>query len=239
MALGVGGQAVAGLVDRAVLADAGQHVGEAAPVGRVSMDIVGCDQRRSGAPGDLRELSDPCPVVAAIEVARGEMDRIPDAATQRDQALLEVPIRGTVLGRQHDQYLARRVIEQVGKPDLAFSLGSAPPADCEQPRKPAIGGAVARQAEHAGCVDEVEPRADDELHAGLPCGRMGADDAGQRVSVGHRDRVQAEGGRGLHQLSGVRGAAQKGEVGRHLELCIGPGHANNPWRNHAGGTSGR
>ena len=229
VAFGIGGEAVAGLVDRAMLADAGQHVGQPFPVGRVRVNVVGRDQRRAGTGGDPGEPVDPRPVVAAIEVARGEMNRIPDAATKRGQIFLEAPVVGAAVpGRQHDQDLARRVIEQVGKPDLALSLGGAAPADREQPRQPAIGGAVAGQAQHAGRVGEVEPRADDELHAGLPRGRMGADDAGQRVSVGHRDRMQTEGGRRLHQLSGVRGAAQKGEVGGRLEFRIGPGHANNP-----------
>ena len=72
-----------------------------------------------------------------------------------------------------------------------------------------------------------------------PRGRMGADHAGQRVAVGHRDRMEAERGSRPHQLAGMRGAAEEGEVGRHLEFGIGRGHANSPWRNQAGGAPGR
>ena len=142
-----------------------------------------------------------------------------------------------IRGRQRDQDLPRRVVEQVGEPDLALPLGGAAPADGQQPREPSVGGAVARQAEHAGRVGEVEPCADDQLHVDLPRGRVGAHHAGERVAVGHRDRVQAERGSRPHQLPGMRGAAEEGEVGRHLELGIGRGHANSPWMNQAGGAS--
>ena len=49
MALGVGGKAKTGFVDRAVLADAGQHVLQRPPLRAVVEHVVGRDQRNAGA----------------------------------------------------------------------------------------------------------------------------------------------------------------------------------------------
>ena len=73
MALGVGDQTIARLIDRAVLADAGEHVLERPPCGRVVEHVAGGDQarrrRRQARPASR------CAVIAAIEVLRGQITR--------------------------------------------------------------------------------------------------------------------------------------------------------------------
>jgi hypothetical protein len=61
VALGVGLQPPAGLVDGGPLADAGQHVLQHAPVGVVIEDGVGGDHRRAGALGHGRQPVQPAP----------------------------------------------------------------------------------------------------------------------------------------------------------------------------------
>ena len=73
MALGIGGEPVAGTVDGTVLADAGHHIGQQAPLRHVIMDIVGGDQRCAAARRKGGQPGQPGGVVAAVEMARGEV----------------------------------------------------------------------------------------------------------------------------------------------------------------------
>ena len=59
VALGIGGEARPGRVERRALADAGQHVGERPPLGCVHGDVVGGDERQARAPrqGGARSAS--------------------------------------------------------------------------------------------------------------------------------------------------------------------------------------
>ena len=72
MALGIGGEAAAGLVDRQVLADAGEHVLQLAPVGVMIEHVVDGDQRHAGLPRERARRGEPRAVVAAIEHGGGE-----------------------------------------------------------------------------------------------------------------------------------------------------------------------
>ena len=74
MPLGIGCEQPAGRVDGDVLADAGDHVLQRPPFGRVIEHVVDRDQRNAGVCGDRREPRQPAAVVAAIEHAGGEPD---------------------------------------------------------------------------------------------------------------------------------------------------------------------
>ena len=54
MPLGIGEEAIARLLDGAMLADAGQHILQRTARGDMGMDIVDGDQRRAGARGQGR-----------------------------------------------------------------------------------------------------------------------------------------------------------------------------------------
>ena len=73
MALGMGGEAKPGLVDRAMLADAGQHILQRPPLGDVVQHIVGRDERQPGLVGDRGEAGEAAYIVAAVEMMRGEI----------------------------------------------------------------------------------------------------------------------------------------------------------------------
>ena len=107
--------------------------------------------------------------------------------------------------------------DEIGVVEMAFALGRAALAEGQQPRQPAIGGAVRGIGEQARAVAQVEAAADDEPDPDLFRRMMRAHDAGQAVAVGDRDRLMAERGRGQHQLVRMRGAAQEREIGGDLQ----------------------
>ena len=72
MALGIDGEPPAGGVDRQMLADAGEHVLQLAPVGMVIEHVVDGDQRHAGLARELGAPRKPRAVVAAIEHGGGE-----------------------------------------------------------------------------------------------------------------------------------------------------------------------
>ncbi len=65
--LGIDGEPAAGLVDRQVLADAGDHVLQCPPVGVVIEHVIDGDQRHAGRPCGLGAAGKPRAVIAAIE----------------------------------------------------------------------------------------------------------------------------------------------------------------------------
>ena len=79
MPLGIGEEAIARLLDGAMLADAGQHILQRPARGNMGMDIVDGDQRRGGARGQGRQPSQAPPIVAAIEMLAGQIDMAGEA----------------------------------------------------------------------------------------------------------------------------------------------------------------
>jgi hypothetical protein len=73
MALGVREQALAGVVDRAALADAGQHVLQRPARGEMMVHVVGRQQRRARRARDRGQVGKALRVVAALQMADGEM----------------------------------------------------------------------------------------------------------------------------------------------------------------------
>ena len=73
--LGVGGKQEACLMNRRVLAHAGEHVLQRAPVGRVIEHVTRCDERRTAALGNLIQCPDAGPVVAPIGMRDGKVER--------------------------------------------------------------------------------------------------------------------------------------------------------------------
>ena len=108
----------------------------------------------------------------------------------------------------------------IGQPQATIALRRAPLAEGQQPGEPAIGGPVGGIAEDFRPVLGHQAGADKQPQADLLGRDMGAHHAGQAVAVGDPEGRKAEGGRGGHQLIGMRGGTQKTEVGRGLELGI-------------------
>ena len=126
MPLGIGLQAEAGFLDRHMLADAGQDVLQRAPLRRVIEHIVGGDQGQAMLRAELGELADPSCVIAAIEMADGEMrapaDIVAELLQERGEALVDL------LRRQRHQLLAEAMIQHVGvvSRHLPFSVRRLP-----------------------------------------------------------------------------------------------------------------
>ena len=104
--------------------------------------------------------------------------------------------------------------------ERALPLLGAHLPERQQAREAAIGGAVARQAQEARAVLQIETRPDDELQPDLLGGEVRAHDAGKRVAVGDGERGQAQRLRLRDELLAMRGAAQEREVGRDLQLGV-------------------
>jgi hypothetical protein len=82
MPLGIGEEAIARLLDGAMLADAGQDILQRTARGDMGMDIVDGDQRRAGPRCQGRQPGEAPPVVATIEMLAGEIDVAGEAGGQ-------------------------------------------------------------------------------------------------------------------------------------------------------------
>ncbi len=216
--LGIGEEPEAGFVERAMFADAGQHVVQAPARRHVIMHIVGGDERRAVFGRERRQAGEPRRIVAAIKMLGGEKGF--GAVDRLDRGEKAAALAAAIL-RQHDGDLAFGKGGEIGKADIAFALGRAPAAEAEQGRKPAVSGAILGQTKQAATLGQIEPRADHELDARALGGNMGAHDAGQRVAVGDRDRREPKRRRAFDQLLGMRRAAEEAEIGGDLELGVG------------------
>ncbi len=76
MALGVGLEEKTRLVDRGVLADAGEHVLQRAPLGHVVEHVAGRDQGHAATPREPGQRLEARGIVAAIDLLRREIARL-------------------------------------------------------------------------------------------------------------------------------------------------------------------
>ena len=222
MPLGVGLQPEAGLVDRAVLAHAGDHVLQRPPFGAVIEHVVGGHHRRAGVAGQVRQPRQALEVLGGVGPAGGQPDPAAQLAGHAGQIALE---RRVQPGRRHDQgQLAVGVLQEVLPEQVALALLGPALANRQQAGQAGEGLAV-------GGVDQQAGRAVHEIQAAAGQGadlerlgrRPGADHTGQAVAVGHPDGRQAQALGGRHQLVRVGGPAQEGEVGGGLELGVAVG----------------
>ena len=223
VALGIGGEPIAGLRHGGALADRGQHVLQGPALARVVVDVVGGDQRRLVALGQRRETVEAAAVVAPVEHVGGEVEgpRMAPAECGQRRGERRAILLVQAIRRQRDQHLALGVRRHVVEMEHATSLGRAPLAEGEQAAKAAVGGAVAGIAEEREPAGEVEPGACEQSQARRLRCDMGAHRAGEGVAVGDADGGEAEFRRPLHQLVGVGGAAQEAEVAHRLQLGVG------------------
>ena len=218
MALRIGKKTKARLIDRAVLADAGEHVLERTPRRGMRVHVVGRDEGDAEAPGELGQALDARAVVAAIEMVGGEIEAVAERGLELVERALEIPAK--FFRRQCHDELPFGVGEEVGERQAAFALLGPALAAREQGREPAVSGAVAGIGKEARPVLEIETRADDEAQARLARRRVRAHDTRERIAVRHGKCSVAELGGALHQLLRMRGAAEEAEVARHLQLGV-------------------
>ena len=156
--LGVGLQPQARFGDRALFADAGQHVLQGAPFGTVIEHVIGRDHRRADLAGQGVQRGDPFQIPRAIGPGRDQ----PDPARERIRQTLKLGLESLVQARRrHNQdQLAFAVAKQVVDGQLAVALLRATLADGEQAGQPPPRLAVGGIANHTRRpVREVEPAA--------------------------------------------------------------------------------
>src|SRR5665811_2558755 len=113
--------------------------------------------------------------------------------------------------------------QQIVELQNAAAFFGAQVAEREQAAEPAPAGAVARIDENVGrAFCELQPRA--RLIAQgqilLALGQMRAHHAGERIAVAQAESSEPNAGRLHHQLLGMRGAAQEGEIRGDREFDV-------------------
>ena len=218
---GVGLEAIAGFRNRALLADAGEHVGERLAAGVVVVGIVGGNQRRARLAGELVELAQAPALGAVVGEGGAEMDAAACGGRQRGEALGE--IRRDPPRRQGDEDLALARRDHLLEGEMALPLDGAAVAGGEQAAQPAVGLAVGRIAGRLEAVRRDEPGADQQPDLVLLGRPMRPHHAGQRIAVGDADGGKPQLRRPLHHLLRVRRPPQEREIGRRHQLGVG-GH---------------
>lgn len=111
----------------------------------------------------------------------------------------------------------------------AVVLAAARFAQRDEARQARIGGSIHGIDQHRHAIREIEPTADDQAQTGGAGCFQRPDDPSQRIAIDDAECFDAELFRRLEQFLCRGGAAQKGKVGRDLEL--GVAHAKIPWQN--------
>ena len=130
MALGIGFQPVAGLENRAFLANARQHIGERLARRMVIERIGGGEQRRPRPDRELGQLTQTTAFVAAIGKGGRQIDASSRMTSQRVYALLE--LRCQHARRDDDEDLTFACGSQLFEGEMALAFDGAPVAQSEQ-----------------------------------------------------------------------------------------------------------
>ena len=241
--LGVGlGQAPRRL-ERRSLADAGDDVGERAPLGRMHQRVVGRDERRAKLTRQRRAPRKPSPHVLAIGEARADPEAAaeglaevvesltltPALARKRERGRYPSPAcgrrwpEGPDEGQRHDlQPFA--MLDQILDAQMAFALGRAQISRRQDPAEPAISRAVFRIGEHVRRpVVKGEPRAGRDPRARnrsliLARKHMRPHDARERIAIGDPDPRKFEFGGARDHFLGMRSPAQKRKIRHRRQL---------------------
>ena len=221
MPLGIGVEQVARLRDRRLVADAGHHVLQRAPLGRVVMHIVGGENAQPVPARQRIQRVDARAVIAAVEMAHRDVAQAGQGPHERRQPGGE----GGDIGLRHgDQLHAFRMGGQVVQRQVAgpFLLPAAIRvlhlAPGQQGAEPAIRGAVTRIGEEGLTADQVQPAADHRADMRLQRGTVQPHDPRHRVEIRDTQRVVPLRPGGAGEVHRVRRAVQEGKAGGHAKL---------------------
>ena len=220
----------AGRGQRHPLPDAGQHVLQAPPFGRMVEDLHGGRGGKSEAVGQLPEadllqglLRPPVPGQEHIQAvsegrAEGFQDGLGTADPKRDQPWT--------------------VSAHLLPAHPAVPLGSAQVPGGQQPAEMGVAFPVLHQQQDLRAVLEADLRSRDQVDVQLPGADVGPDDAVHAVSVGEGQGGNAHVPAGFDQFLGMAGPFQEGVVALAPEGrvgCLGrpvrrqPVHSTRPW----------
>ena len=191
IAVGMALAAKAGVIDGAIVPDAGHHILQDAPRRDMEQDIIGDDGRHARARRQVRQFMEPQRVVRAAAKCQRQIGAVPKSLGEPAQAQRANIVR--LIGHEdRDQPLA--ISDDIGPIETALRLATALFAKRKQPAEPCIGRPVGRIDEDGHAIGKIEAAADNQAHAGCLGGLMGADDAGEAVAIDDGERLDAEDG---------------------------------------------
>jgi hypothetical protein len=210
-------------VDRAFLADRGDHVLQHALVGTMVEDVPGGEAAHAEPPRHRVQRVEPRRVARAAAQGVDEGSAVAPNVGGVGQRGGRGRIRRIRDERRHQPLAPGGDILPVEEalPLLALAAVDPPLADGQQPRQPRPGGAVLRPHQQRIAVHQVQPAARDQPHMGRLARQQRPHHAGNAVAVGDPQRIIAQVRRRREQLLTGRGAAQEGEVAGRLQLDVG------------------
>src|SRR5262249_17524508 len=116
---------------------------------------------------------------------------------------------------------AARQIAKIGPAERIAAFLAAGPSPGDERRELAVAFAVRRKRHKFRSIPQLYFRADDERHADALRRYVRPRRSRERALVGERERPVAERRSALHQLLGMRGAAQESEIGDAMQLGVG------------------
>ena len=227
--LGVGAQQHAGLIERSMRLDAGQHILQLALFGSTIVDIVGRHQRQPLPAGQVDQrrgqpllfdqqvvlhLQPVAPSAEGVAVASG--DALGGCAVPLQQGAPQFAARAAGEAGQAAGVLCQQVKRGRGLPFLVPQLGGA-----EQAAEVAVAPAVTRQQRHVSAAIQRDLTAEQRLD--LLGARRGGKLHGavEAVVVGDRYSSQTKRRRPCYQLVRRRCAVQEAEVGMQVQFGVG------------------
>ena len=202
--------------DRHFQADRGQGVLQSSPRAHVHVNVAARKERHRVVGAELLEGGE----ALAIASLAQQLDRDPQPPGEALGEPAQLGGRGLCRRHPQDVALCEACCLEVGARERVSSLVGRAPAAGDEAAQPSVAAPVDGERDQREAALEAELRADDELQAAVLRRHVRAHDAGNRALVGDREGGIAECVRLLHQLVGMRGAAQEGEVGEAVQLGV-------------------
>jgi hypothetical protein len=207
----------AGIVDRRVQANAGDHILQHAPARIVIEHIARHDPRHARRGGEVCDRSEPLRIVRKKASGQCAIAAVAEYRSRAGEIVFEIVIG---ILREQDADFALIPRAKIVPAEMALPLAGAGFAEREKSAHPAVGGAIGGIKKERGTADEIDPAANDKAHAGLFRRFVRMHEARDRMSVRDAERGNPEHRRGREQLFGRGRAAQEREVRGHLKLGI-------------------
>ena len=230
--LGIGGQVKAGLFERQMLADAGDHIEHDTAIGPMIARVIAGEHRRTmslAQGGDAVEPSTVPPIKARHP---GHPDPARRGATQLVQGLFgETPVG--FIGHEDEELALREILdrplltvgyrstgaEEIAQQQFRIALFAALIADGKQLAEPPIGHPVGWIGDDIGrAVGKDQTHADEIAKTAtallvVPRRHIATHHPGKAIAVANAQRRHSHGHGMGHQFLGMRAAAQEGEIG--------------------------
>ena len=227
MALGMDGEAMAGLAQGHMLANGGHDIQEAPAGGCMVESVVGRQKRRAAGPCQTIGPGEPSLVETVVTGRDGEMDvtwkggaKRVERAAERFKMIRVLGLEGPQpVGRQKREIEPFAPVQKVASLQKAGALFGPQVPQAQEPAEPTPARPVARIGEDVGrFVGKDEARAGGEGKARFLRRLIGAHDPRHRIAVGKAEPFKAEAFGRDDQFLGLGGAAQKGKGAGNADL---------------------